>query len=62
VAGSSFRVPHPSQEQGVFGGGNHCAGLGIGANATVFSLANGILFKSLPFQDSDKVSTSAVRT
>ncbi len=29
--------------------------LGIGANATVFSLANGILFKSLPFHDSDKV-------
>ncbi|MDP8981616.1 MAG: ABC transporter permease [Acidobacteriota bacterium] len=29
--------------------------LGIGANATVFSLANGILFKNLPFADSDRV-------
>ena len=29
--------------------------LGIGANATVFSLANAILFKSLPFADSDRI-------
>src|SRR5215470_7804924 len=29
--------------------------LGIGANATVFSLANAILFKNLPFTDSDRV-------
>lgn len=29
--------------------------LGIGANATVFSLANAILFKNLPFTDSEKV-------
>jgi predicted permease len=29
--------------------------LGIGANATVFSLANAILFKNLPFADSDRV-------
>jgi putative ABC transport system permease protein len=29
--------------------------LGIGANATVFSLVNGILFKNLPFADSDRV-------
>src|SRR5437764_8844248 len=29
--------------------------LGIGANATVFSLVNGILFKSLPFPDSERV-------
>src|SRR5688572_18852557 len=29
--------------------------LGIGANATVFSLVNGILFKNLSFADSDKV-------
>jgi len=29
--------------------------LGIGANATVFSLVNGILFKSLPFPESERV-------
>ncbi len=29
--------------------------LGIGANATVFSLANAILFKDLPFADSGKL-------
>ncbi len=29
--------------------------LGIGANATVFSLANAILYKNLPFTDSDRV-------
>jgi putative ABC transport system permease protein len=29
--------------------------LGIGANATVFSLANPILFKNLPFPESDRV-------
>ena len=29
--------------------------LGIGANATVFSMVNAILFKSLPFADSDRV-------
>jgi putative ABC transport system permease protein len=29
--------------------------LGIGVNATVFSLANAILFKNLPFANSDKV-------
>ena len=29
--------------------------LGIGANATVFSLANAILFKNLPFADSEHV-------
>lgn len=29
--------------------------LGIGANTTVFSLVNGILFKSLPFRDSERV-------
>src|SRR5215475_11700315 len=29
--------------------------LGIGANVTVFSLVNGILFKSLPFPDSERV-------
>jgi putative ABC transport system permease protein len=29
--------------------------LGIGANATVFSLANAILFKNLPFRDSERV-------
>src|SRR6266404_3125138 len=29
--------------------------LGIGANATVFSLANAILFKNLPFADSDRI-------
>src|SRR6266404_7002254 len=29
--------------------------LGIGANATVFSLANAILFKNLPFAESDRV-------
>ena len=29
--------------------------LGIGANATVFSLANAILFKNLPFADSERV-------
>lgn len=30
-------------------------GLGIGANATVFSLINGILFKGLPFPDSERI-------
>ncbi len=29
--------------------------LGIGSNATVFSLVNGILFKSLPFPDSERI-------
>src|SRR5204862_257602 len=29
--------------------------LGIGVNATVFSLANAILFKDLPFADSERV-------
>src|SRR5579871_4638731 len=29
--------------------------LGIGVNATVFSLANAVLFKNLPFANSDKV-------
>jgi len=29
--------------------------LGIGANATVFSLANAVLFKNLPFADSERV-------
>src|SRR5206468_12297393 len=29
--------------------------LGIGVNATVFSLANAILYKNLPFTDSDRV-------
>jgi predicted permease len=29
--------------------------LGIGANATVFSLANAVLYKNLPFADSEKV-------
>ncbi len=29
--------------------------LGIGANATVFSLVNAVLFKNLPFADSEKV-------
>ena len=29
--------------------------LGIGVNATVFSLANAILFKNLPFTDSERV-------
>src|SRR3954469_10875075 len=29
--------------------------LGIGVNATVFSLANAILFKGLPFADSERV-------
>jgi predicted permease len=29
--------------------------LGIGANATVFSLANAVLYKNLPFADSDKI-------
>lgn len=29
--------------------------LGIGANATVFSLVNGVFFKSLPFPDSERV-------
>ncbi len=30
-------------------------GLGIGANVTVFTLANAFLFKNLPFEDSDRV-------
>ena len=29
--------------------------LGIGVNATVFSLANGVLFKNLPFANSDQI-------
>jgi len=29
--------------------------LGIGANATVFSLVNAIIFKNLPFADSERV-------
>src|SRR5436305_11530012 len=29
--------------------------LGIGANATVFSLVNAVLFKNLPFADSERV-------
>jgi putative ABC transport system permease protein len=30
-------------------------GLGIGANLTVFTLANAFLFKNLPFEDSDRI-------
>ena len=29
--------------------------LGIGANVTVFTLANAFLFKNLPFDDSDRI-------
>ncbi len=29
--------------------------LGIGANVTVFTLANAFLFKNLPFEDSDRI-------
>ena len=29
--------------------------LGIGVNATVFSMANAVLFKNLPFANSDKI-------
>ena len=29
--------------------------LGIGANATVFSLVNGLLLKNLPFPESDRI-------
>jgi putative ABC transport system permease protein len=29
--------------------------LGIGANATVFTLANGVLFKSMPFDQNDRI-------
>src|ERR1700722_16017870 len=29
--------------------------LGIGVNATVFSLSNGVLFKSMPFDRNDRV-------
>src|SRR5579864_6562674 len=29
--------------------------LGIGVNATVFSLVNGILYKNLPFAQSDRI-------
>ena len=39
--------------------------LGIGANATVFSMVNGVLFKSLPFDQNDRIvylSSSDVRT
>src|ERR1700680_638932 len=39
--------------------------LGIGVNATVFSLANALLFKNLPFANSDQilylVSTNAAK-
>ncbi len=29
--------------------------LGIGVNATVFTLANAILFRNLPFDDADRI-------
>src|ERR1700730_8989820 len=29
--------------------------LGIGANATVFAITNGVLFKGLPFVDNDRI-------
>jgi hypothetical protein len=39
--------------------------LGIGANATVFSMVNAVLFKSLPFDQNDRIlylSSTDLRT
>jgi hypothetical protein len=37
-------------------------GLGIGANATIFSLADGLLFRPLPVRDASRVVTLKSRT
>ena len=39
-----------------------CLGLGIGLNTTIFSIVDGVMLQPYPYDDPDRISSSAPRS